>query len=155
MENYLKGCQRFSTRRQIVSQQFSWGFWAFHVLVWTADTLSFYCWMERNSCHLHRIDGEISGLADYWNYHDNREIFSSKNDIVVFSFISLFFDTEVVYLRVQLPPRVWMWCMRYPFPGICTGGATLTKQTCRGRRVTGRPHVNSILCLQEKPNRLH
>lgn len=32
-------------------------------------------------------------------------------------------------------------CTCYPFPGFCTRGATLTKQTCRGRCVTERPHV--------------
>ncbi len=67
--------------RRYVSQELSWGFGAFHVLVWTwFDTISFCCWMwgKINSRHLKGINGEICGLATSGRYYDNQEMFSLK-----------------------------------------------------------------------------
>lgn len=146
MENYLMGHQKliFNQTSDDVLQELSWGFRAFYVLVWTRfDTLSFCCWMgdKINSCHLYGIDGEMCGLADYWSYHDNQEIFSSKTTLWFFIWFFIFCHRVCVTACGWLPVFGCDVCTCYPFPGIRTRGATLTKQTCRGRCVTERPHV--------------
>lgn len=51
-------------------------------------------WDKINSCHLHRMDGEICGLADDGSCPDNQEML----DNIVVSFIVA---TEFGYLRVH------------------------------------------------------
>lgn len=152
-----------STMRLCVSQQLSWGFWAFYALVWTRfDAVSFCCWMwdKINSCHLYGIDGEICGLnfpGWLWLLPWQLGNVFIKDNIVVFHLRSLLLQNVCTCVQAVVWAYACVWCVHGIHSQVFVrAGATLTKQTCRGRRVTERPHVNLILCLQENPtaNRL-
>lgn len=147
----------FNQASDDVWQQLSWGFRAFHELVWSRfDTPSFRRWSgdKINSCHLYGTDGEMCGLADDWRYHDNQEIFSSET--IMWFFSSLPSPLYLLPQRVCTCIRGWLPVFRCDVRAasvpwyFCVWGATLTKQTCGG----GMCVLNPILCLQEKSNRL-
>lgn len=128
MENYLMGHQKliFDQTSDDVLQELSWGFRAFYVLVWTRfDTLSFCCWMgdKINSCHLYGMDGEMCGLADYWSYHDNQEIFSSKTTLWFFIWFFIFCHRVCVIACVVCCPCLGVMCVRVIHSQVFVRGA--------------------------------
>lgn len=104
-------------------------------------------WDKINSCHLHRLDGEMCGL----NFLGRLRLLPCQPGNVFIKDNIVGFSSSLVVAAKRLNCGCLAPSSAGTVAAVRAGGATLAKQTCRGGCATGCPHVNPILAVHEEP----